>query len=202
MARITTVEALRQLIPPPRETTRAKVRDRIDSQGRDFIAASPFAILATSNADGMIEVSPKGDVPGFVTIVDDRTLLLPDRVGNNLAFGLLNIIDNPNVALIFLVPNTGETLRITGKAEIRDDEDLREQMSARGSTPKVVIRIQVERAYFHCARSVLRANLWQPETWREPHRVSFGKIFKEIMPETAPDAAVIDQGIEAAYKVL
>lgn len=200
MGKITTIEALRRIIPATGKTT--KIRDRIDSQGRDFIAASPFLIMATTSAEGVIEASPKGDVPGFVHLEDDRTLLVPDRLGNNLAFGLENLIANPAIALIFLVPNTGETLRVTGKGEIIDDADICERLGARAKPAKLVTRVRVERAYFHCARSVLRASLWDPTGWPPPGKISFGRVFAEAAPDGGTDVATVDGNIEAAYKIL
>ncbi|GGC73521.1 MSMEG_1061 family FMN-dependent PPOX-type flavoprotein [Chelatococcus reniformis] len=200
MATITTIEALRQIIPATGRTT--KIRDHIDEQGRDFIAASPFLIMATTSASGIVEVSPKGDAPGFVEMQDDRTLLVPDRVGNNLAFGLENLIANPAIALIFIVPNTGETLRVTGRGEIIDDADVCERMSARGKAAKLVTRIHVERAYFHCARSLLRASLWDPATWPPPGKISFGRIIAEATADARTDVATFDRNIDEAYKYL
>jgi uncharacterized protein len=200
MATITTLEQLRAIIPPLGRTT--KIRDCIDSQGRAFIAASPFLVTATTGADGTIEVSPKGDEPGFVHMEDERTLLIPDRPGNFLAFGLENLIANPAIALIFLVPATGETLRVTGRGEIIDDADVCERLSARGKAAKLVIRVHVERAFFHCARSILRANLWQPDSWPPASRISFGKVFDERNPGGGTDVATIDRNIDEAYKYL
>ncbi len=145
-------------------------------------------------------MSPKGDVQGFVAIEDDRTLLVPDRAGNNLAFGLTNILANPHVGLIFLRPGTGETLRVSGRAILHDDADLRERLSARGQAAKLVLRVRVERCYFHCARSVLRAGLWQPENWPEPMTVSFGRIIAEATAAEASFADRIDSSVREGYR--
>jgi|SRR5580704_13442819 PPOX class probable FMN-dependent enzyme len=190
MSEITSATALRAMIGEPNRLTRKKIRDRLDEQARAFIARSPFLLLATSNEDGSLEVSPKGDEPGFVAFEDDCTLLVPDRAGNNLAFGLMNILRNPNVALIFLSPGTGETLRVSGRASLHDDAEECRRLSARGQAAKLVIRIDVARTYFHCARSVLRANLWNPDRWPEPMKISFGRI---IADATDGDSAMADQ---------
>ncbi len=135
MAQITTIEQLRAKLAEPNPLTKAKVRNALDDQARAFITASPFLLLATKNADGSLEISPKGDRPGFVAIEDDRTLLLPDRPGNNLAFGLTNILCDPEVGLIFLRPATGETLRVGGRATIHDDPALCERLAPAAPPP-------------------------------------------------------------------
>jgi hypothetical protein len=199
MARVTSVEQLRTILPAPRETTKAKLLDRLDEQARDFIAASPFLLLATTDRDGRVEVSPKGDVPGFVQIEDDKTLLIPDRTGNNLAFGLENMIATGRAGLIFLLPATGETLRLTGRAEIFDDADLLARLGTKERPALLAIRLHIERSYFHCARSVLRAGLWKPETWGAKRQISFGRI---IAPRVGGDdkmAGEIDATVGSAY---
>ncbi len=199
MARISTVEELRRIMPEPRPTTKYKILDRLDEQARDFVRASPFVLLSTANADGQIEVSPKGDEPGFMRIEDDRTLLMPERTGNNLAFGLQNIFTNGKVGLIFLCPNTGETLRMSGTAEVFDDADLLQQLGSAGKPALLAIRIHIEKCYFHCARAILRSQLWQPQSWPEKKRISFGKIIAPRTGGTEDDARQIDANVEGAY---
>lgn len=190
MTRITSEAELRKILPQPRETTKAKLLDHLDEQAIAFLAAAPFLLLATSGADGAIEVSPKGDEPGFVQVEDARTVLIPDRAGNNLAFGLRNILQNPRIGVIVLRPATGETLRFSGSAEIRADADLLQRLAVHGKPAVLALRVRIERAYFHCARSVLRAGLWQPDTWPAAQKVSFGRI---IAPRTGGDAATADR---------
>jgi PPOX class probable FMN-dependent enzyme len=161
-----------------------------------FLARSPFCLLATSDAQGNLEVSPKGDGPGFALLEDSRHLVVPDRKGNKLIFGLSNILANPNVALIFLVPGTDETLRVRGRAELSADPALLERLSARGQPALVAIRIAVERCFFHCARAFLRAELWKPETWGERQRISFGRQLAPKLGGGAELAARIDEGLE------
>ena len=200
MAQITTVEQLRKHLPENTGPTKLKVRDHLDEQSIAFVRRSPFLLLSTVDAQGGLEVSPKGDEPGFVHALDKNTLLFPDRPGNNLAFGHLNILANPNVGMIFLAPGTGETLRVSGSATLHDDAGLRENLAARGKPAKLVMKVVVTRAYFHCARSLLRANLWKPEKWdAEPLKVSFGKIFAEIMKMDASAAPGIDERVSAGY---
>ena len=124
MAHITSVARLRELLPEPNGPTKLKVRDHLDEQAMEFVARAPFLLYSTVDADGIVEVSPKGDEPGFVHAIDRHTLLVPDRPGNNLAFGHLNVLGNPHVGLIFLMPGSGETLRVSGRATLHDDEHV------------------------------------------------------------------------------
>jgi PPOX class probable FMN-dependent enzyme len=200
MAQITSVAQLRESLPEPTGPTRLKVRDHLDEQSVAFVGKSPFMLLSTVDVFGVVEVSPKGDEPGFVHVAGKNTLLVPDRNGNNLAFGHLNILSNPNVGMIFLLPGTGETLRVSGRAALYDDADLCARMGARGKPAKFVMKVDVVRSYFHCARAVLRANLWKSERWPVPMKVSFGKIFAEIMKLDASAAPSIDERVGAGYQ--
>lgn len=201
MARITTVDALRRVIREPNPATRAKIKPALDEQAIAFVQSSPFALLSTFDADGAAEVSPKGDDPGFVRVEDPTTLLMPERAGNHLAMGLLNIVANGRVGLLFLRPRTGETLRVTGRAEIFDDEELVASLASAGKPAFLAIRIHVEKSFFHCARSVLRSKLWQPDGWPEAGRVSFGRVFASVTPGI-DEAAVrqIDERIQGTYE--
>ena len=199
MSRIETLEQLRAALGEPREATKAKVLPQLDEQASDFIRASAFAIFSTVSKEGVVEASPKGDEPGFVRIEDATTLLMPERSGNNLAFGLSNILETGRVGLIFLKPRTGETLRITGRAEIFDDAGLREKLGTAERPALLAIRINVERCYFHCARALLRSKLWDPESWPPAQRILFGKI---IAPRVGGDAAMadaIDERVQTGY---
>src|SRR5215831_14214195 len=199
---VQTIAELRAIVPQPPKLVEAKILDHLDEQAVSFLAASPFLLLSTSGADGRIDVSPRGDEPGFVRIEDPRTLVLPERNGNNLAFTLQNILENPNVGIIALLPNAGETLRINGKAVILADEDLLQQLSARGKPAMVALRVSIERAYFQCARAVLRARIWNPETWPVPRRVSFGKIIARSTGGNRELEQRIDSVVDVSYKSL
>jgi PPOX class probable FMN-dependent enzyme len=194
--RIATLGALRERMGEPNPATRQKLFDHLDEQMRAFLERSPFCLVATTDREGMPEVSPKGDGAGFVLVEDERTLVLPDRKGNKLLFGLQNLLANPRVGLIFLVPGTDETLRVSGRAELRTDPELLARLSARGQPALLAIRVRVERCFFHCARAFLRAELWNPESWPEPVRISFGR---QIAPRIGGDAKLaeaIDANIE------
>ncbi|MGB7206987.1 MAG: pyridoxamine 5'-phosphate oxidase family protein [Anderseniella sp.] len=171
MAAITSAAQLKDIYGQPSERAAAKVIDRLDSHCRQFIANSPFMVLATTNGDAL-DVSPKGDPAGFVQVEDDHHLIVPDRPGNNRIDGLLNLLRNPAVALIFFIPTVDETLRVNGLAEIRDDEELRQLCALKGKLPKTVLRVRVREVFSHCGKAPLRAGLWKPETWQTQRPVA------------------------------
>lgn len=154
---------LKKMYGEPHERSVLKVRDSLDEHSRAFIEAAPFAVLATSDAAGNLDCSPRGDYAGFVRVRDEKTLLLPDRRGNNRTDSLKNIVENPQVALLFFVPNVAETFRVNGTAQISVAPDLLEQFAVEGKTPKTVLIIRVRAAFVHCSRALVRSRLWQPE---------------------------------------
>ena len=172
----------------------------------DFIAKSPFIVLSTASGKGLITSSPKGDAPGFVYVQDQKTLFIPDRPGNKLIDGHKNIIENPNIGLIFFVPNIRETLRINGKAELRNDPELLSRLEARGKPASLVTKITVEESFFHCGKALIRSNLWNPDSWQEPEKISFGEMLvgtpdnktKGLIKRAR--AKLIDIAIENDYK--
>lgn len=166
---ITTVEELRALIgtPPSDSLVIRKQLDTLEPHARAFIAKSPFLLLATANAEGRCDVTPRGDGQGFVLVLDDNTLVVPDRPGNRRIDSMLNILENPHAGLIFLVPGVDETLRVNGRAHLTTDPDLLERMAMKGKVPKVAVVIEVEEVFFHCARAFKRAKLWESDTWIE-----------------------------------
>ena len=159
-----TPERLRELYGDPSPRAAAKVIDRLDQHCRRFIANATFLVIATSNGTNL-DVSPKGDPAGFAEVDDDRTLLIPDRPGNNRIDGMLNILRHPKVALLFLIPTVAETLRVNGVAEIVDDPEVCDRFAIRGRRPKTVIRVTAEEVFTHCGKAPIRAGLWRPETW-------------------------------------
>jgi len=200
MAKLSSTADLRRVIAEPRSTTKAKVLDALDEQSIDFLKRCPFALIGTTAADGTVEVSPKGDEPGFIRVEDSRTLLIPERVGNNLAYGLSNIIATGQIGVIALVPATGETLRVSGTAEVFDDADLVKSLSSLGKPALLATRVHIKHCYFHCARSIMRANLWKPEAWPAPSRVSFGKIIAPRIGAGDDLAKKIDDSVAGSYK--
>lgn len=180
MARIETREQLSAIIPDPSPRAAAKIRDRLDDQALAFVKRSPFLLIGTEGPDG-IEISPKGDQPGFVEIVDDRILLIPERPGNQLKMGLTNILANGRISLIFFCPPTADTVRVTGRATLIDDRDICERHAMGGKAALLMMRVEIERAFFHCSRPILRAGLWNPETWGQPMKISYGRIYAEAL---------------------
>jgi PPOX class probable FMN-dependent enzyme len=170
MSAITTVEELERLYGEPVIASIVKVTDHVTAEYRALIEASPFAALATSGSEGL-DCSPRGDRPGFVRIHDKRTLMMPDRRGNNRVDSLRNIIRDPRVALLFLIPGSGTTLRVNGRAELSIDEDLLASFAIEEKAPRSVIVIAVESVYFQCARAIVRSELWNPERHVDPKRI-------------------------------
>ena len=156
---IRTLDDLAKIYSKPLPKIANKETDHITEVGRAFIAASPFLVLATSNGDS-IDCSPKGDLPGFVQLFDDRTLLIPDRPGNNRIDGMKNLLVNPKVGIIFMVPGSNETYRVTGGATISTDPELLKRFEVLGKLPRVVVLVSVEEAFNHCPKAFVRAKLW------------------------------------------
>tara|TARA_R110002110_G_scaffold414147_1_gene643162 strand:- start:18090 stop:18701 length:612 start_codon:yes stop_codon:yes gene_type:complete len=167
MSKITTVEELAALYGTAVPTSLAKEVDRITPHYRALIEASPFVALATGGPEGL-DCSPRGDKAGFVRIHDDTTVMLPDRRGNNRIDSLRNIVRDPRIALLFLLPGSGSTLRINGKAHLTVDTELLESFAVDGKAPRSVIVIEVETIYFQCARAIIRSELWNPEKFLDP----------------------------------
>ena len=178
--RITDVEALEKLYGAPAGAAVAKEIDYLHPHYQKLIAASPFFVLATGGADGM-DASPRGDAPGFVEVADEKTLLVPDRRGNNRIDSLRNIIANPRVALLFLIPGVGETLRVNGRAEISTDPALLARFNVGGKLPRSVLVVRVDTVFFQCARAIFRAKLWDAERHIERGNLpSLGTIISDI----------------------
>ena len=178
--RIIDVEALEKLYGLPSGASVEKEIDYLHPHYQRLIAASPFFVLATGGPDGM-DASPRGDAAGFVVVADEKTLLIPDRRGNNRVDSLRNIIANPRVALLFLVPGIGETLRVNGRAEISTDPVLLERLRMDGTAPRSVIVVRVDTVFFQCARAIFRAKLWDPAQYRERGSLpSLGTILSDL----------------------
>ena len=156
-------EKLRTVYKPPARRAAQKVIDHLDVHCRNFIALSPLCVLSTADADGQADASPRGDPPGFVRVLDEKTLLLPDRPGNNQVDSLQNIVQNRGVGLLFFVPGMNETLRVKGKAEIVTDGELLEASEIGHRAPLSGLKVTVEEAFLHCGRSLIRSRLWDPD---------------------------------------
>ena len=180
---LTDAMALRELYGEPSEGAIAKEIDYVHPHYRAMIEASPFMVMATSGQDGL-DVSPRGDPAGFVVVEDDKTLLIPDRRGNNRADTLNNLIADPRIALLFLIPGVGETLRVNGRAEISVDPALLERFPAQGKLPRSVVVVHVERVYFQCPKAIVRSDLWNPAK----------HIARKSLPTTGTILADISRG--------
>lgn len=164
---VTSVERLREIIDQPKPDAPAvrKQIDTLDAHCRAFIAKAPFLLLSTAGASGRCDVSPRGDGPGFVLVLDDKTLVVPDRPGNRRLDSFQNILENPHAGLIFMVPNVDETLRVNGRAWLTEEPALLAQMMMSGKPPSLGVVVEAEEIFFHCARAFKRAHLWEPATW-------------------------------------
>jgi len=174
---ITSRERLREVIGgQPSQSSADKAIDRIDEACARFIAAAPFVLIATRGEDGGMDISPKGDPAGFVRVLDERTLAIPDRPGNRRLDTFENVLDNPQVGLIFLVPGVTHTLRVSGTARIVSDPALAETMRVKRHAPSLILVVDVQEAFMHCAKCMMRSGLWDPDTWnRQPDVPTLGE---------------------------
>jgi PPOX class probable FMN-dependent enzyme len=180
MSVVATIEQLEAIYGFPGESSTVKVADRITASYRVLIETSPFAALATSGPEGL-DCSPRGDLPGFVRIHDDKTLMMPDRRGNNRVDSLRNIVRDPRVALLFLIPGSGSTLRVNGRAHVSAEPDLLVSFKVEGKMPRTVIVMTVDEIYFQCARAIVRSDLWNPDKRVDPRTLPTpGRILAEM----------------------
>ena len=193
MARIDSPEALGRLYKAPSERARLKQLDRLDRHCRRFVELSPLAILASASPAGGQDVSPRGGVPGFVRVLDERTLVIPDRPGNNRIDSLANLVACPEVALLFLVPGVDELLRVAGTAEIRDDAELCQSFAVGERRPATVLLVHVREAFLHCGKALMRARLWEADAKVERASLpSMGEMLKEQIGLSAPAESQAD----------
>jgi PPOX class probable FMN-dependent enzyme len=180
---------LRECYPPPLERSLRKSLTKLDAHMRRFISLSPFLCLGTSGADGG-DVTPRGDSPGFVHVLDDRTLLIPDWPGNNRLDSLTNVVVNPDVGLLFLIPGVNETLRVNGVAEITVDPALLERWSVDGKHPRSVLRVTVREAYMHCAKALMRSKLWSDD-----YRIDRAKLpsYAQMLKDQGVTTQTVDE---------
>jgi PPOX class probable FMN-dependent enzyme len=173
-------EALRALLGPPGQRSIDKERTRLHAIDRAWLAASPFCLVASSNAAGKCDVSPKGDPPGFAHVVSDQRLAIPERPGNRRADGFLNVLENPHVGMIFFVPGRGDTLRINGRARIARDAPFFDDMIVEGHRPALALLLDIEQIFFHCAKAFMRSGIWDPETWQPQALPTHPQIVKAV----------------------
>ncbi|MGW0214454.1 pyridoxamine 5'-phosphate oxidase family protein [Micromonospora chokoriensis] len=177
---ITSHEELRDLLGTPTARAANKERPRLHERDREWLAASPFCLVATAGADGSCDVSPKGDPAGFALVLDDTTIALPERPGNKRADGYHNIIDNPHVGLLFMIPGRTDTLRINGRARLVGDAPWFDDMVVKGHRPVLAVVVEIEQIFYHCAKAFLRSALWKPDTWQPDLLPSRARLIKEV----------------------
>jgi len=187
---ITNEGELRETIGSPTPLVAGKIADRLNALTRQFIERSPFVCIATGRPDGGLDVSPRGDPAGFVRILDERTLLIPDRPGNKLADTLTNLVEDPRIGLLFLIPGVGDTFRVNGRARIVDDADLLEASTVEGKAPRLGILVKIDEAFTQCPKALVRSDLWNPE--KHIDRSELPKS-GEILAATADPALDVDE---------
>ncbi len=177
---INTVDDLRAIVGHPNTYVANKVGNRLSAVQQDWLAHSPLGFVATTDAQGRVDVSPKGDPPGFVHVIDDTTIAIPERPGNKRADGYLNLLQRPHVGTLFLIPGRGDTLRINGSARILADADYFDAMAVQGQRPILALEIDVEEVFFHCAKAFLRSDTWKPDSWDPTAVPSAAQLAKAI----------------------
>lgn len=198
---IQTIEELREITGNPSELVNNKVISYLDEHCRDFITKSPFLTISTADEFGSCDVSPRGDAAGFVYVLNEKQLIIPERPGNKRMDSMRNILSNPNIGLLFLIPGLGETLRINGKASVIHDEELLEKMAVNGKSPLLGISVDVEECFIHCAKAFKRSELWNPETWADKEELPKGaKILAAHAKLPNVDEEAIGKILEKSYR--
>ena len=192
---------LREILGMPSEMVVKKCMPSLDKNCKIFIAHSPFVLLSTATAEGRCDVSPRGDRPGFVHVLDDHTLLLPDRPGNKRIDSLLNLVSNPRAGLLFVIPGVEDTLRVNGRATIVRDPELMEAMVLHGKTPKLAVAVETEEVFFHCAKAFKRSSLWNPSEWPDSSGVpTLAQIIVDQFHEENLNVEAVTCDMEEAYR--
>jgi uncharacterized protein len=177
---VNTAEELREIVGHPNKYVANKVGKRLSAVQQDWLAHSPLGFVATTDAQGRVDVSPKGDPPGFVHVIDDTTIAIPERPGNKRADGYLNVLERPHVGTLFLIPGRGDTLRINGTARILADADYFDALTVAGKRPILALEIDVEEVFFHCAKAFLRSEAWAPSSWNPTAVPSVAQIAQAL----------------------
>jgi PPOX class probable FMN-dependent enzyme len=184
---VTTVDELRAIVGQPVPAVANKVKTRLSEAQQDWLSHSPLGFVATTDADGRLDVSPKGDPPGFVHVIDDATIAIPERPGNKRVDGFLNVLSRPRVGTVFLIPGRGDSLRINGSARIIADARYFDTMIVEGKRPILAMEIDVDEVFFHCAKAFLRSDAWKPATWDPTAVPSVAQLAKAIKPDMSDE---------------
>jgi PPOX class probable FMN-dependent enzyme len=199
LVEVTSEAELRELLGAPSQRAATKVRSVLHERDREWLAASPFCLIGTSAGDGSCDVSPKGDPPGFTKVLDATTIVIPDRAGNNRADGFANLLRNPHVGLLFLVPGRPDTLRINGRARLVRDAPFFEDMIVKGSRPKLALLVEIEEIFYHCPKAFLRSKLWDAATWDPQALPSTARIVKSVQADTEETVEELERHYAASY---
>lgn len=199
MKELTNFEDVREVIGEPNPVASKKIYTFLNDRMKNFISSSPIMMLSTVDSDGFPTISPKGDEAGFVKVLDNNTLLIPELRGNKLAFSLANIVQQNKVALIFLVPGTVESLRVHGTCRLLKGDEICKSLGSKSHQALLVMEIKVTNAYFHCGKAFLRSKTWQPDTWQEKIKVSFGQEIADNIAESSTFVETVDAGVKERY---
>ena len=197
--RIETIDSLKSVIGEPMEFLLEKVVDSLDESMRGFIARSPLVFVSTIDSNGLPDVSPKGDPAGFVQVDRQGNLLVPERPGNRLTFGFHNILNNGQIGLIFVVPNERETLRVKGRASLRQDPEQLEKMAVKGKPALLYTHVDVTEAFFHCGKAMIRSKMWQPDSWGGREKSAMVRQLASRMGGDEQLEEIIDAEVEKSY---
>ncbi|WP_410791519.1 MSMEG_1061 family FMN-dependent PPOX-type flavoprotein [Kribbella sp. C-35] len=199
LVEITTQDELRAIVPQPLAAAAGKARKELHALDREWLAASPFCLVATSAEDGTCDVSPKGDPAGFTKVLDGSTIAIPERAGNRRVDGFTNILSNPHVGLIYFLPGRGDTLRINGRARIVREAPFFDEMIVKGNRPQLALLVEIEEIFHHCSKAFLRSKLWRPETW-EPDAVPTRARISKTLERPDEELETLEEYYGTAYE--
>ena len=196
---LSTFEEVREVVGEPNPVASKKIYSFLNDSMTNFVSLSPIMMLSTVDSDGFPTISPKGDEASFVKVLDNNTLLIPELRGNKLAFSLSNIVQQNKVALIFLVPGTVESLRVHGTCRLLKGNEICKSLASKSHQALLVMEVKVTNAYFHCGKAFLRSKTWQPDSWSEKLKISFGQEIAENIGETSEFIETLDAGVKERY---
>lgn len=199
LVEITTQDELREIVPQPLAAAAGKARKELHDLDREWLAASPFCLVATSAEDGTCDVSPKGDPAGFTKVLDASTIAIPERAGNRRVDGFTNILSNPHVGLIYFLPGRGDTLRINGRARIVSEAPFFDEMIVKGNRPQLALLVEIEEIFHHCSKAFLRSKLWKPETW-DPDAVPARARISQALERPDEELTTLEEYYGQAYE--